>query len=204
MIFSDKERQAPTKVSETEPSHLARYNFALQFIKNTNKVLYMPCGSGYGSKILSSKAHRVIGIDISLKAIRHAKKFFQEKNTTFLVADMQKIGDITSDNSKFDIIVSFEGIEHIKYQKSFLINIKNLLKTDGYFIISTPRKPHGSPHHTIEFSQKEFIDILSNNFIIEKMFGQIYTDIFDMKDRNEDPDAYKRFNFIALCKSKGN
>jgi hypothetical protein len=34
------------------------------------------------------------------------------------------------------------------------------------------------------------------------MFGQIYTDIFDMEERKENPEDYHRFNFIALCKAK--
>ena len=202
MISTDKERQAPVTVLEAEPSHLARYQFALQFVKDTYDVMDIPCGSGYGSNLLSTKARTVVGIDIHLGAIQHAKEFFHKENINFLVADMQNLEDYFSNNKKFDLIVSFEGIEHINEQTKFLNEVSKLLKPNGYFIISTPRKPHGSPYHTVEFSLESFRDILSKHFVIERMFGQIYTNIFDMDVKKENPDNYHRFNFIALCKLK--
>lgn len=200
MILSDRERQAPTTTQEAEPSHIARYNFVVPFIKNRDILLDIPCGSGYGTNILAKEAKSVFGVDIHAGAIQHAKEFFQLSNVEFLEGDMENTLNLKTE--KFDTVVSFEGIEHIKNQKVFLKNIKNLLKRDGLLIISTPRKPHGSPHHTVEFSLDEFKEILSEQFIIEKMFGQIYMDIFDMKERQEDPHAYNRFNFIAVCRPK--
>ncbi len=199
MIVSDRERQAPTTVSEAEPSHLARYEFARQFLKGTDEVLDVPCGSGYGSCLMSKVAKKVIGIDIHAGAIEHAKECFQEHNIEFAVGNMETLDSLTV---PFDVVVSFEGIEHIHNQDAFLESIARLLKPNGYFIISTPRKPHGSPYHTIEFNLDEFKTILSEKFVIEKMYGQIYTDIFDMTEREEDPHAYHRFNFIAVCRLK--
>ncbi len=202
MIFSGPERQAPKTVLETEPSHLARYRFASEFIKSKDLVLDVPCGSGYGSNLISAKAQKVVGVDNNFGAIQHAKEFFHANNTEFLIADMESLMDFFSEDLKFDVIVSFEGIEHIKRQDFFLSQVRKLLKTDGYFVISTPRKPHGSIFHTREFSLEEFYQILSRDFIVEKMFGQIYTDIFDMDKRPENPHFYKKFNFIAICKPK--
>lgn len=202
MIISDKERQAPTKVSETEPSHLARYQFTLNFINNNDHVLDIPCGSGYGSNLLSTKAKEVTGMDIHSGAIQHANEFFHNDKINFLVADMQNLKKYFTNTEKFDLIVSFEGIEHIIEQSKFLADVSKLLNKNGHLIISTPRKPHGSPYHTVEFSLESFREILSKDFIIEKIFGQIYTDIFDMETRKENPADYHRFNFIALCKPK--
>jgi SAM-dependent methyltransferase len=91
MITSDKERQAPTKTLEAEPSHLARYQFALKFIKNEDIILDTPCGSGYGSNLLSTKAKMVTGIDIHPGAIQHANEFFHNDKIDFFVADMQNL-----------------------------------------------------------------------------------------------------------------
>jgi 2-polyprenyl-3-methyl-5-hydroxy-6-metoxy-1,4-benzoquinol methylase len=151
---------------------------------------------------LSTKAKNVTGIDIHPGAIQHAEEFFSNENINFQVADMQNLENYFLNDKKFDLIVSFEGIEHINEQEKFLKDILKLLSPNGYFIISTPRKPHGSPYHTVEFSLESFEEILAKNFIIEKMFGQIYTDIFDMQVRKENPENYHRFNFIALCKPK--
>ncbi|MDD5318339.1 MAG: class I SAM-dependent methyltransferase [Candidatus Pacebacteria bacterium] len=201
MIFSDKERQAPLALKDTEPSHLARYLFASSFLTKNDSVLDAPCGSGYGSKQLASKAGKVRGVDIFQGAINHAKEFFSDPKISFIVGDVEKLNEIVEAKS-LDVVVSFEGIEHLHDQVKFLSAVKESLKTNGIFIVSTPRKPHGSPYHTVEFSQQEFIDILSKKFVIEKMFGQIFTDIFDMNERKEDPHSHKRFNFIAICRPK--
>ncbi len=202
MIHTDKERQAPTKIEDAEPSHLARYTFAIQFIKNTDNVLDIPCGGGYGVGHLAIKSKKVVGVDIFDEAIQHSKEFFQKENTEFIVADMENLEKSFNYENKFDLVTSFEGIEHIAKQESFLENVSNILKDDGLFIISTPRKPHGSPYHKIEHSLESFKELLSKQFVIEKMYGQIYTDIFDLSTRKENPDDYHRFNFIAVCKCK--
>ena len=199
MINSDVERQAPISLKDAEPSHLARYNFSLKHLSKDDTVLDAPCGSGYGAKLLSFGTRKVFGIDIFLGAIKHAEEFFSNKKSTFLVGDIQNMKKKFS-SGQFDKVISFEGIEHLKNPEKFLLEAKRVLKKDGRLIISTPRKPHGSPYHIYEFTLEEFVILLSKYFTIEKMFGQIYTDIFDLSERKENPDKYKRFNFIAICR----
>lgn len=196
---SNKERQAPETLEDAEASHLARYQFALSYIDSESNVLDIPCGSGYGTKLLATKARVVCGVDISLEAIQHGQQFFNDPKITFLQGDMERL-DALHLGKKWDVIVSFEGIEHIRATKAFLSQIKELLSQKGILIISTPRKPHGSPHHIIEYSLEEYTDLLSDFFTIDAMFGQIYTDIFNMKLRKENPHAYPKFNFIAVCR----
>ncbi|MFA5792178.1 MAG: class I SAM-dependent methyltransferase [Candidatus Paceibacterota bacterium] len=202
MIISDRERQAPIKIEEAEPSHLARYDFALNYINDIDKVLDIPCGTGYGTKLISSKSSSVVGIDICPDAIEHAKEFFDASNIRYIVANAENLKDVLPKSDYFDVVISFEGIEHLNNQNLFLDGVNRLLKKNGTFIISTPRKPHGSPYHTIEYSLEEFELILSKFFIIEKMFGQIYTDIFDLKTRDVNPHSFKRFNYIAVCRKR--
>jgi 2-polyprenyl-3-methyl-5-hydroxy-6-metoxy-1,4-benzoquinol methylase len=115
---------------------------------------------------------------------------------------MEKLGEALPADASFDAIISFEGIEHIKNAKAFLAGAKKLLKKGGKLIISTPRKPHGSPYHLREYSLDEFSAILETEFVIEGMFGQIYTDIFELAKRTVNPGDYKKFNFIAICTVK--
>ncbi len=197
MIESDKERQAPKRLEDAEPSHLARYRFALDFIDEDDVVLDTPCGSGYGSLLLTEKSKKVYGIDIFPPAIEHANELFSNENNCFFVCDMQDMSMFK--DSYFDVIVSFEGIEHIKDPDKFLQEVKRVLKPEGRLIISTPRKPHGSPFHIIEFSLEEYRRILSKYFKIQGMYGQIYTEIFDLEVKVVDPFSYNRFNYIAVC-----
>jgi 2-polyprenyl-3-methyl-5-hydroxy-6-metoxy-1,4-benzoquinol methylase len=196
---SNKERQAPETIGDAEATHLARYQFALNYIDKRSNVLDIPCGTGYGTKLLATKARVVCGVDISLEAIQHGQQFFHDPKITFLQGDMEHLDALHLDK-KWDVIVSFEGIEHIRATKAFLSQVKELLSEEGILIISTPRKPHGSPYHVTEYSLEEYTNLLSEFFIIDAMFGQIYTDIFDMKLRNENPYAHPKFNFIAVCR----
>lgn len=202
MIKSDGERQAPVKVGEAEPTHLARYQFALNFINKSDSVLDIPCGSGYGTNLLSDKAKHVTGIDISVEAIEHAKELFQKDNINFIAQDAEKLSEIFIETDMFDTVISFEGIEHVPNPDIFLSEIRKRITSNGKLIISTPRKPHGSPYHIVEFSLEEFIEILSKDFNIITMYGQIYTDIFDLSLRDENPHKYEKFNFIAECSPK--
>lgn len=199
MILSDQERQAPTKLEDAEPTHLARYNFALKYVSTGDRVIDVPCGSGYGTKLIAQKGVSVYGVDIHSGTIEHAKEFFSGSGISFLEGNMENLENIFPEDNYFDVIISFEGIEHIKNPNLFLNESKRLLKNDGKMIISTPRKPHGSPYHITEYSLEEFKKLLSKNFVIEDIFGQIYTDIFNMTERKEDPSAYGKFNFIAIC-----
>jgi len=197
MIESDKERQAPKKLEDAEPSHLARYRFALDFIEEDDIVLDAPSGSGYGSLLLTEKSNKVYGIDIFPAAIEHANELFSNNNNCFFVCDMQNMSIFK--DAYFDVVVSFEGIEHIKDPELFLQEVKRILKPEGRLIISTPRKPHGSPFYIIEFSLEEYKKILLKYFKIQAMYGQIYTEIFDLEEKKVDPFSYNRFNYIAVC-----
>jgi len=202
MIISDKERQAPTSLNDAEPSHLARYEFASQFCRKNFTVLDVPSGGGYGVELLSKFSQEVYGIDIFEPAVAHANEFFGGSNKHFLVGDAETLSRSLPPSIKFDLITSFEGIEHFRNPGKFLVEINDLLTNEGKIIISTPRKPHGSPYHLNEFSLEDYKKLLGQYLVIESFWGQIFTDIFDLSIRPENPHAYNRFNFIAVCKKR--
>lgn len=201
MIQSDRERQAPTSVDAAEPSHLARYIFASDFLKAGSRVLDAPCGTGYGTSRLARSGAHVTGVDIFDGAVQHANEFFGSVSTLFKVGDIERLGEAFEHHS-FDSVVSFEGIEHIKHPERFLEGVRHCMKPGGVFIVSTPRRPHGNPFHFQEWNLEEYEALLKTTFEIKKMYGQIFTDIFDLALRPEDPDAHKHFNFVALCTYK--
>ena len=207
-IHSDPERRAPIYLEvgadedgKIEPSHYARYDFALTLLSEVDTVLDLPCGVGYGSGLLARKVGHVVGCDISEPAITHSKEYFQVPQIEFVVGDAEKLPHEVRAHAPFSKVVSFEGIEHVPHPSQMLREIKSVIASDGKLIISTPRKPHGSPHHIIEFSLDEFTALLtSEGFVVHEVYGQIYTDIFKLSDRPSiDPHTYRRFNYIAVC-----
>jgi len=152
--------------------HIGRYLFASQFVK-AKKILDVACGSGYGASILLHKgAKEVVGIDRSRAAIKHAKKYYQESKATFLRADALFL---PFDNESFDIVTTFETIEHLSSQEKFLKEIKRILKKDGLLVLSTPNTlvyRKGNPFHKKEFSPGELAKLLSKHFLKVNMFYQ--------------------------------
>jgi ubiquinone/menaquinone biosynthesis C-methylase UbiE len=168
------ERIIPGKVSNSVyQEHLSRYLFASVFTKD-KLILDAACGTGYGSKILAYKG-RVVGIDISKISIRYASKYCTDCD--FLVMDVTHLG---FRNDVFDVICSFETIEHIKDYKKYLVEMRRVLKSGGLLIISTPLKEVFSPlitkptnpYHVHEFSVEDIRGILSEYFSITAIYGQ--------------------------------
>lgn len=144
--------------------HLATYHYAEKFIGG-KKVLDFGCGSGYGSSLLSKTAEFVIGADISREAVDFANEKYAAKNLSFKTID--EIGD-----EKFDVITSFQVIEHVSNDQEYLNTLKKLLKPDGILLISTPDRenrlyPFQQPwnvFHLKEYSGKSLKNALAKDF----------------------------------------
>lgn len=156
--------------------HLERYCFAVKFIENKN-VLDVACGCGYGTSFLARHgAKSVIGIDRSKEALERAK-FYTEPNLKFINGDAYRL---ESENNTFDVIISFETIEHLDNPIKFVTELQRVLKKDGTLIISTPNKLVHSPaslkpvnpHHVHEYFNEEFKTLLFSFFSNIQFFGQ--------------------------------
>lgn len=145
--------------------HIATYQYALKFVKGKS-VLDYGCGTGYGSYLLASVANKVTGVDISDESIEYSKNTYSAKNLFF-----KTIQDLTDE--KFDIITSFQVIEHVFNVKEFLKQFKKSLNQDGYLLISTPdntnrlfkfiQKPW-NVYHIKEYSSSSLYNLLNKYF----------------------------------------
>lgn len=170
--------KTPLRIYE---DHIERYKFAVKYV-NDKCVLDIACGVGYGSKCLSNGgASRVVGVDISKEAVSYAKTNYKSINLNFLRGDATRL---PFQNNYFDIVVSFETIEHIPDHRKFLAEVSRILKAGGTFIVSTPNRTVTSPskslyqkpnniHHFVEYTPHEFDNILKNfSFEDIHFFGQ--------------------------------
>lgn len=153
--------------------HINRYYFASKFCKN-KIILDVACGSGYGSYYLSQSALRVVGGDISKDALEYPKKNYRSRNLQFLQLDAH---NLPFKDETFDVIVSFETIEHLENYYKFLYECKRVLKNGGLIICSTPnREVFGNinPHHVHEFTPDEFQTTLQEVFGNVVLYQQSY------------------------------
>lgn len=116
--------------------HLASYNFAVKYVKN-KRVLDYGCGTGYGTFKLAEQAISVIGIDISIEAINYAKLNYSSNNLNFITSSNFEKKNF---KEEFDVVTSFQVIEHVKNEENYLKTIYNLLKPGGIFLLTTPNK----------------------------------------------------------------
>lgn len=170
MIEFTGERIIPELMKPTNGmllEHIARYHFAIYYAKG--RVLDFACGSGFGSNIIASAAKKeiteLIAIDIDKDAITYAKSKYYHPLVTFQQENAvdpilpQKLG-------QFDVIVSFETLEHIAEEKEFLENIYQMLKPGGTLVISTPfgqgrGMPTNEPFHVHQLTKDEFHELFS-------------------------------------------
>jgi len=173
------ERVVPGKTPQTiYDEHIYRYIFAARLAEN-KLVLDVACGTGYGVGYMVDKgAGEVVGVDISMAAVDYAQERLGRNNkASFICADAIRLPFV--DNA-FDIVVSFETIEHIRQCRKFLDECRRVLKENGLLICSTPNRRIFSPNlakpintfHVKEFWPEEFSRLLRRYFASITLYGQ--------------------------------
>ena len=182
----------------TEQEHLLRYKLVKGFALG-KKILDIACGSGYGSYILANEggAKSVLGVDIDADSVKYASIKNKHGAIEFKA---QSVEDFES-KDRFDVVVSFETIEHLKKPEKFLSDINKHLNKDGVLFLSTPISTEkinydsANPYHVQEWGFLEFQKFVSGFFNI--------TDIYIQK-RPSQKTKLKRFLNILSQPNKNN
>lgn len=153
--------------SESTLEHLHRYAIVLELTKD-KIVLDIASGEGYGSHLIAGKAREVTGVDISAEVVNQAKAKYKKDNLRFVAGSAF---DIPLPDGYFDVVVSFETIEHHDQHERMLSQIKRVLKPGGLMIISSPDKLYYSDlrryhneFHVKELYENEFKDLVRRHF----------------------------------------
>jgi 2-polyprenyl-3-methyl-5-hydroxy-6-metoxy-1,4-benzoquinol methylase len=170
------ERFTPECEREIWYEHLHRYALAAHFCRNA-RTLDAACGEGYGAALLAKSATSVEGVDISEKAIDHARaRYGNLKSLKFQQADCTRLP--FADN-EFDRVVSFETLEHLAEQDQLLAEFRRVLKPDGYLLLSSPDKAiytdkQGSSNefHVKELYRDELEALIQRHFPAHCLLGQ--------------------------------
>jgi len=169
--------------AKTESEHLARYEFAMGLVSG-KRVADIACGSGYGAQMLAgAEAQSVHAMDISEEAVEFARTHYTAPGLMFDVANAEALTMISND--EFDVVVSFETIEHVKDVDAYLDEMKRILRPGGVFVVSTPDRRLASfwywyfrhptnPYHAREYTERELLDLLSTRFQIQACYGQAF------------------------------
>ncbi|WFO52668.1 methyltransferase domain-containing protein [Aeromonas veronii] len=160
-------------------AHIYRYKFACDYIRPGDRVLDAACGLGYGSHVIAhqSKAKSVLGVDGSRFAIEYANATYADESTKYMEGYLPDTLSSYSDAS-FDIIISFETLEHVENPESVLNEFYRLLSPGGRLITSVPNDwsdesgEDPNPFHFHVYKLEKFDSQLGALFDIESYFAQ--------------------------------
>jgi len=169
--------------------HLARYEFACQYLRPGMRVLDIACGAGYGAALMHTQGCDVTGADYDGDILSEARNIWPA--ITFIEADAMQL---PFEDHHFDVVVSFETIEHVIAGEQLLCEMNRVLKPDGKFICSTPNIKYTAhpPYHVKEYEPEEYYQLVRSNFSQVEVFGQY----FSLLDRVFDLFKWK---LVPLC-----
>lgn len=185
-------------------AHLKRYVFAGNLCQD-KRVLDVACGTGYGVHHLAGFATQIIGVDRSWEAVSSASERYRNENTVFHVMDA---GALAFRGESFDVVCSFETIEHLRDVESYLREVIRVLKANGLYVVSTPCVKETTlspenPFHCREWSVFDFGRLLHKYFASVRLFGQKrrQTKLHRLLQKADMFNLRKRICFLELAKS---
>ena len=131
-------------------------------------------GSATAARCSPARHAEVVGVDVSEDAIAYARSRYARPNVEFRVEDLLAP---ELDDRSFDVVCSFETIEHLPDRETYLGHVARVLRDDGVYIVSTPRADEtieapDNPHHFVEYSSGDFERLLRPHFGRVELFGQ--------------------------------
>ena len=148
--------------------HRAAYHEAIRRALATGavRILELGSGTGYGTAELAMALPRVVAIDrvapIAKAEVRRAH---------FLRANLEAI---PLREEHFDVIVSFQVIEHLSDPNPYLDALARHISDDGIALVSTPNAAFSdgeNPFHVREYTASGLLALLETRFESVEMLG---------------------------------
>jgi SAM-dependent methyltransferase len=148
--------------------HQAAYAHAIETAtrEDSGRILDLGCGTGYGSSLLTQHRPHVFAIDRVPPAADA-----RQHPTRFVRADLN---GIPLRPASFDLVVSFQVIEHLEDPSVYLATIAEILAPGGTALITTPNlltSDRENPFHVHEYAPGELKTCLERYFAEVEMLG---------------------------------
>ena len=156
--------QTAERSSGNDPSEQVIYNRCLFAYKAASEmvegdIIELGSGEGYGLQMLAPQAKSYLAVDkFETDTLGHDNVEFRQQMLPSLVG--------IEDNS-YDFAITFQVIEHIKDDKTFISEIHRVLKPGGKLLMTTPNRPMSltrNPWHIREYTAAELADITGSCF----------------------------------------
>ena len=132
-------------------------------VKASDTLLEVGSGRGYFLRFIEDKVKSAVGLELNTEAV--AQKVCRSDVLPMMVEELA-----ASAARKFDVVCSFQVLEHIPEPDTFLRACIDCLAPSGQLILSTPNSDHIPfqrqedafdlpPHHLGHFSPKVFAEL---------------------------------------------
>ncbi len=156
--------QTAERSSGHDPSEQVIYNRCLyayiaasEMVKGD--IIELGSGEGYGLQMLAPLAKSYMAVDkFETETLGHNNVEFRQQMLPSLIG--------IEDNS-YDFAVTFQVIEHIKDDNTFISEIHRVLKPGGTLLITTPNRPMSltrNPWHIREYTGAELAELAGKYF----------------------------------------
>jgi SAM-dependent methyltransferase len=175
------ERHSPDRIRTVEErviDAMHRYAYAVveEYARPTDRLLEIGFGEGYGSEIVRSWVSEYVGVEVDAAAVAHAAQRYRHPKATFLLYDGAMLD---FDESSFDLVISFQVIEHVLEPDLFLREAHRVVRRSGSVLIVTPNRNHRvdegerpfNRYHVREFSPPELGTLMRQVFDSVEVFG---------------------------------
>lgn len=185
------ERQVSPTVEGIRRDHVARYEWLAKHIPGKCSIVDIACGIGYGSNILASAGHTVVGMDIDAEAIAYARKHYAHPRARFALQD----AGVHFEGINTDVAISLETIEHVEDPRELL---KSLRAAAPRLIASVPNEdefPYGAgvAFHHRHYTAGQFNALLAEcGWGVTAWYGQ-------QGPESEVEEGAKGRTIIAVC-----
>ena len=97
-------------------------------------VLDFGCGAGEGTAAMAPHAASILGVDVAADAIEHAREHNAGPNVGY-----ETIEDVVPrPGGSFDVVCSFQVLEHVADPDAYLSEARRLLRPGGVLLLATP------------------------------------------------------------------
>ena len=119
--------------------HKYAYELALKNMKSDYKVLEIGFGDGYGTEIIAKSGANITAVELDADIVEQARQKYNLPNVKFELYDGVTLN---YDANSFDMVISYQVIEHVEDVSQYLNNIKQMLKPEGLLLITTPSRTY--------------------------------------------------------------
>ncbi len=136
--LNDRSWQSALKAGKEQLGNLEvnlRFLEKTQCLKTNDRVLEVGCGIGTIVNSLSRQGYRAFGSDISQTAVEYGHRKYPG-----IDLDVESAEQLNRKDAEFDVVLSFDVLEHLFGVDKHLREVARVLKPDGCYLLQTPNK----------------------------------------------------------------